>query len=169
MWQEHQDWSQWKWCQTWSLLKCVSIMFHHLFHSKKSFEESKPLDSVFVLYMKGVSAFKCIRSDIALKQSSGWKICTFKSLQVWTRWEGNPQQMTYCVQHYGLQQLRLWHKQTISCASVLMKVSYIFICFTRCYVSWIFGIVNWCNFSAKFVRPVSCVRYSSCLLSKSKF
>jgi hypothetical protein len=147
----------------------VSSFSSHLFHRKKSFGESQPLDSVFVPYVKGVTTFKCIRSDITLKQSSGWNICTSKSLHIWTRWEGNPQQMTHCVQYSGLQHLRLWNKQTISCASVLTKVSYIFICFTRCYLSWIFGFVNWCNFSAIFLTPVSCVRYSSCLLFKSKF
>jgi hypothetical protein len=87
------------------LFHYVSSFSSHLFHRKKSFKESEPLYLVFIPYVKGVSAFKCVRNDITLEQSSGGNIGTFQSLHVRTRCKVNPQPMTYCVQHSGLQQL----------------------------------------------------------------
>jgi hypothetical protein len=61
--------------------------------------------------------------------------------------------MAYFVQHSGLQQLHLWNRQTASCASVLMKMSLTYSTFSSVLfiaIYLIFGIVNWCHFSAEF-------------------
>jgi len=53
------------------LFEYVSSFSSYLFHRKKSFKESQSLDSVLIPYLKGVSAYKCVRNDVTLEQSAG--------------------------------------------------------------------------------------------------
>jgi hypothetical protein len=135
------------------LFHYVSSFSFHLFDRKKSLKESKPLDLVFITYVKGVLAFKCVRNDITLEQSSGCNICTFQSLNVRTRCEGNPQPMTYCVQHSGLQQLHWWNKQTTSRAFVLIK---------SLRFSFVLLVAIYCEYLALLTDPLQCWIWKTC-------